>query len=131
MPTCALLRIDCQSRRPLAFSAKLPLPPSCPVSVAPAAQPCAAGWLAPAALPPEKPPPPVPRKRPFQFAVGIAVQTRTLSPIGGWVVTAVIRHTPGLAGSTAADSIVVFGSVTVTRLSQERTGDALEMAGFG
>src|SRR5688572_3598282 len=56
---------------------------------------------------------------------------RTLSPIGGCVVMAVTRHTPGFAGSTAADSIVVFGSATVARLSHERTGLAFGIAGFG
>ena len=46
-------------------------------------------------------------------------------------MTAVTRQMPGLLGSTAADSIVVFGSATVARLSHDRTGFALGMAGFG
>ena len=47
------------------------------------------------------------------------------------MVTAVTRQMPGLFGSTAADSIVVFGSATVARLSHDRTGLALGIAGFG
>src|SRR5215471_15638587 len=85
----------------------------------------------PAALPPESPPPPVPRNRPFQFDVGMPIQILTLSPAGGCVVTAVMRHMPGLAGSTAADSMVVLGRATVAKLSQERTGCALATAGLG
>ena len=45
---------------PLASSAKLPLPPSWPVSVAPAAYPAASGCRMAFAFPPEKPPPPTP-----------------------------------------------------------------------
>src|SRR6185295_15087620 len=82
-------------------------------------------------LPPTKPPPPFPRKRPFQFAVGIAIQIRTLSPAGGCVVVATTRQTPGLFGSIAAVSMVVLGSVTVARLSHDRTGLAFAMSGFG
>src|SRR5215813_13325853 len=85
----------------------------------------------PAAFPPEKPPPPVPRNRPFQFEVGIPTQIFTLSPVGGWVVIAVTRHIPGLLESTAADSIVVFGNEIVARLSHDRTGFALAMSGLG
>src|SRR6266436_1476475 len=85
----------------------------------------------PAALRPESPPPPVPRDRPFQFAIGMLIQILTLSPAGGCVMNTVTRHTPGLAGSTTADSIVVFGSATVARLSQERTACALGTAGLG
>ena len=43
--------------------------------------------------------------RPFQFDVGIPTQIRTLSPAGGWVVTAVTRQIPGLFGSTAAEAM--------------------------
>src|SRR5690349_6010829 len=85
----------------------------------------------PAALPPEKPPPPIPTNRPFQLEVGMPIQILTLSPAGGCVVMAVTRQIPGLAGSAAADSIVVFGSAILARLSQERTGFAAAMAGFG
>src|SRR5262245_15421035 len=85
----------------------------------------------PAALPPENPPPPTPRNRPFQFDVGMPTQILTLSPAGGCVVIAVTRHMPGLAGSSTADSMVVFGSATIARLSQDRTGLALATAGFG
>src|SRR5215471_8902113 len=85
----------------------------------------------PAALPPESPPPPVPRNRPFQFDVGMPIQILTLSPAGGCVVTAVIRHRPGLAGSTTADSMVVFASATVARLSHDRTGFAFATTGLG
>src|SRR6185503_14669351 len=130
MPTWALLRMPCQSRRPLT-SAKLPLPPSCPVSVAPAAYPRPAGCARPKGLPPRKPPPPVPRKRPFQLFSGSAIQMRTLSPAGGWVVTAVTRQTPGAFGSTAADSMVVLGSATLARLSHVRAGLAFGTSGFG
>src|SRR4030095_7117428 len=111
MPRWGLSRINCQFKRPFASSAKLPLAPSCPVSVAPDAYPAAAGALTAPAFPPENPPPPFPRKRRFQFFVGIAPQIRTLSPAGGCVVTAVTTHTFGLFGLTAADSIVVFGSL--------------------
>ena len=68
---------------------------------------------------------------PFQFEVGMPTQMRTLSPAGGCVLTAVTRQMAGLFGSTAADSIVVFGSATLARLSQERTAFALAIAGFG
>ena len=44
---------------------------------------------------------------------------------------AVTRQTPGLFESTAADSIVVFGSATLARLSHDRTAFAFAMAGFG
>ena len=44
---------------------------------------------------------------------------------------AVTRQMPGLLASTAADSIVVFGSATLARLSHDRTGLAFAMAGFG
>src|SRR5688572_24536470 len=69
--------------------------------------------------------------RPFQLLVGIATQMRTRSPEGGCVVNACTRQTLGLAGSMAADSIVVFGRATVARLSHERAGLALAIAGFG
>src|SRR5439155_9808755 len=81
--------------------------------------------------PPTNPPPPFPRKRPFQVDVGIAIQIRTLSPAGGCVATAVTRQTPGLSESTAADSMVVFGSAMLARLSHERTGLAFATSGFG
>src|SRR5213592_3544647 len=81
--------------------------------------------------PPTNPPPPVPRKRPFQFDVGIAIQIRTLSPAGGCVVVAITRQIPRLSASTIADSMVVFGSATLARLSHVRTGLALAMSGFG
>lgn len=51
--------------------------------------------------------------------------------MGGWVVIAVTRQMPGFAGSTAADSMIVFGSATIARLSQDRTGFAFAIAGFG
>src|SRR5579863_1189525 len=128
--------MSCQFSRPFASRAKLPLPPVWPVSVEPDAYPSARGGLTPAALPPTNPPPPIPRNRPFQFAVGMATQIFTLSPAGGCVVTAVTRHMPELDGSTAADSIVVlgrraFGSASMARLSQDRTGFALGTTGFG
>ena len=46
----------------------------------------------PAALPPENPPPPTPRKRPFQFDTGMPTQIFTLSAAGGCVVTALTRQ---------------------------------------
>ncbi len=73
----------------------------------------------------------MPRNRPFQFDVGIAIQIRTLSPAGGCVVMATTRQMSGLFASTAADSMVVFGSVTLARLSHDRTGFAFAMSGFG
>ena len=85
----------------------------------------------PIALPPEKPPPPVPMNRPFHFAVGMPIQILTLSPVGGWVVNALTRHISGLFGSTAADSIVVFGREIVNRLSHDLTGFALGISGLG
>src|SRR5262245_54195296 len=69
--------------------------------------------------------------RPFQFAVGIAIQMRTLSPIGGCVVMAVMRQRLGLFASTAADSIVVFVNTIDVGLSQVRTGFAPGMRAFG
>src|SRR5262245_66610022 len=63
-------------------------------------------------------------KRPFQFEVGMATQILTLSPADGCVVTAVTRQMPGLFGSTAADSMVVFGNATEARLSHVRTAFA-------
>jgi hypothetical protein len=47
------------------------------------------------------------------------------------VVIAVTRQIFGLFGSTAADSIVVFGSAIDARLSQERTGFASAISAFG
>jgi hypothetical protein len=40
-------------------------------------------------------------------------------------------QTFGLFGLAAADSIVVFGSVTEARLSHDRTALAFAIAGFG
>jgi hypothetical protein len=61
----------------------------------------------------------------------MASQIFTLSPAGGWVVIAVTRHMPGFIGSTAADSIVVFGKATAARLSQVLTGFAFAINAFG
>lgn len=47
-----------------------------------------------------------------------------MRPAGGWVVTALARQMPGLTGSTAADAMVVLGSASMARLSQERTGNS-------
>ena len=63
--------------------------------------------------------------------MGIAIQIRTLSPAGGCVVIATMRQMSGLVASTIADSMVVFGSATVARLSHDRTGLAPAMSGFG
>src|SRR5688572_4939927 len=68
---------------------------------------------------------------PFQFEVGIAIQIVTRSFIGGCVDIAVTRHIPGLFASRAADSIVVFGSVIVARLSQLLTGLASAINALG
>src|SRR5262249_23247121 len=116
-----------QLRRPLASSAKLPLPPSWPVSVDPAAYPWDTGPTTPFGLPPEKPPPPTPSNRPFQPDMGSPMNTRMRSPADGWETTAVTRQNAGrapLAGSIAADSMVVFASVMVDRLSHVRSGCA-------
>src|SRR5262249_8078189 len=63
--------------------------------------------------------------------MGIAIQIRTLSFVGGCVVIATTRQTPALSASTVADSMVVFGSATAARLSHNRTGLALATTGFG
>src|SRR5688572_24527789 len=68
---------------------------------------------------------------PFQFEVGMAIQIVTRSFIGGCVDIAVTRQMPGLFASTAADSMVVFGSVTVARLSQVLTGLASGINALG
>ena len=47
------------------------------------------------------------------------------------MATAVTRQMPGLFASTAADSMVVFESAMLARLSHERTGLGLAIAGFG
>ena len=55
------------------------------------------------------------------------MNTFTASPAGGCVTIAVTRHDGGVVASplsTAAETIVVFGSVTAARLSHERTGSA-------
>src|SRR5438477_10619210 len=122
--------MDCQFSRPFASRAKLPLPPSCPVSVAPAAYPCATGPRKLSALPPENPPPPFPRNLPFQFVAGRPMKTLTRSPDGGCVTVAMTRHERS-EGSSAAESIVVLGSVTLPRLSQGHTVSASGKNGFG
>src|SRR5688572_31292157 len=63
--------------------------------------------------------------------MGIAIQIRTLSPAGGCVVIATTRQIAGFVASTIADSMVVLGSVTVARLSHDRTGLALATSGLG
>src|SRR5438093_9836430 len=108
--------MDCQFSRPFASRAKLPLPPSCPVSVAPAAYPCATGPRRLPALPPENPPPPFPRNLPFQLVVGRSMKILIRSPDGGCVTVAVTRHAP-FEGSSAAESILVLGMETFARLS--------------
>ena len=55
------------------------------------------------------------------------MNTFTASPAGGCVTIAVTRHDGGVVASplsAAAETIVVFGSVTAARLSHERTGSA-------
>src|SRR2546425_11830144 len=120
--------MDCQFSHPFASRAKLPLPPSCPVSVAPAAYPCATGPRKLPAFPPENPPPPFPRNLPFQLVVGRPMKTLTRSPEGGCVTVAVTRHEPS-EGSIAAVSIMVLGSETFARLSHEHTGAASGKSG--
>src|SRR4051794_35934612 len=76
----------------------------------------------------------MPWNRPFQPSIGSAIQMVTRSPAGGWVTITVTRQDAGivpLPASTAADSIVVSGSVTPVRLSQVRTGFAFATSGFG
>src|SRR2546425_12367162 len=115
--------MDCQFSHPFASRAKLPLPPSCPVSVAPAAYPCATGPRNLPALPPENPPPPFPRNLPFQFVTGSPIKILTRSLEGGCVIVAVTRHEPS-EGSTPAESMVVLGRESLARLSHGHTGAA-------
>src|SRR2546425_10159619 len=115
--------MDCQFSHPFASRAKLPLPPSCPVSVAPAAYPCATGPRKLPALPPENPPPPLPRNLPFQFVAGRPMKILTRSPAGGCVTVAVTRHAP-FDGSSVAESMVVLGMDCFVRLSHGRIGQA-------
>src|SRR5436190_740073 len=130
MPRWALSTMDCQFNRPFASSAKLPLPPSWPVSVAPEAKPRATAPRTLMAVPPENPPPPFPRNLPFQFVTGSPMKILTRSPDGGCVTVAVTRHEPSEALS-ATESIVVLGSETLVRLSHEQTGLASGNSGFG
>src|SRR5438445_7120599 len=130
MPRYALSTIDCQFSRPFASSAKLPLPPSWPVSVAPAAYPWATGPRKLPALPPENPPPPLPRNRPFQFVTGRPMKILTRSTDGGCVTVAVTRHEPS-EGSSEAESMVVLRSETLARLSHAHTGAASGKSGLG
>ena len=81
----------------IGVSAKLPLPPSWPPSVAAAGKALATGPRRVSALPVKKPPPPLPRKRPFQFFTGSATQTFTRSLAGGCVTIAVTRTAPSRA----------------------------------
>src|SRR5688500_14084117 len=130
MPRYALSMINCQFSRPCSSSAKFPLPPSCPVSVAPVANPCATGPRKLFVCPPKHPPPPVPRHRPLQVVIGSSSHTLTRAFAGGCVTIAVTRHEPS-AGSIAADSIFVFGSVTFNNSSQPQVGIAAGKIGFG
>src|SRR5687767_1796891 len=54
----------------------------------------------------------------------------TRSPDGGCVTVATTRHQP-LEGSIVAESMVVFGSETLVRLSHGQTGFASGKSGFG
>ncbi len=86
----------------------------------------------PPAFPPTNPPPPVPTKASVPVRGWDTYPDANLvAGDGGCVVIAVTRQIPGFFGSTTADSIVVFGSATVARLSHDRTGLAFAIAGFG
>src|SRR5262249_25405255 len=86
MPRYALSWTACQSSRPSTPRAKLPLPPSWPVSVAAVAYPERTGPLKPLGFPPTHPPPPVPRTRPVQPVRGRGGEHRDPAPGGG------VRH---------------------------------------
>src|SRR3954453_10725644 len=120
MPRYALSLTACQSNRPSAPRAKLPLPPSWPVLVAAAAKPRRNGLLKPAGFPPAYPPPPVPWNLPFQPFVGRATNTFTRHPVGGCVTVALTRQDPSAALSST-ESMVVFGSETLVKSSCEVT----------
>src|SRR3954465_13750718 len=121
MPRHALSWTACQSSRPSPPSAKRPLPPSWPVSVAAAAKPRRNGPFKPAGFPPTYPPPPVPWNLPFQPFEGRAMNTFTRHPVGGCVTVALTRQDPS-AASSSTESMVVFGSETLVRSSCEITG---------
>src|SRR5262249_26868960 len=121
MPRYALSWTACQSSRPSAPSAKLPLPPSWPVSVAAVASPERNGPLEALGFPPKYPPTPVPWTLPFQPFVGRATNTLTRHPVGGCVTVALTRQDPSAALSST-DSMVVFGIATLVRLSCGITG---------
>src|SRR5262249_57459478 len=80
--------------------------------------------------PPTSPPPPIPWNRPFQPFVGRATNTLTRHPVGGCVTVALTRHDPSAALSST-ESMVVFGSATLVRLSCGITGALSAKAGFG
>src|SRR3954447_11625152 len=130
MPRYALSWTECQSSRPSAPSAKLPLPPSWPVSVAAAAKPRRNGPFKPAGFPPTYPPPPVPWNRPFQPFVGSATNIFTRHPVGGCVTVARTRQDPSAALSST-ESMVVFGSETLVRSSCAITGSLSAKIGLG
>ena len=130
MPRYALSWTACQSSRPSAPRAKLPLPPSWPVSVAAAAKPERNGPLKPAGFPPTYPPPPVPWNLPFQPFVGRATNTFTRHPVGGCVTVARTRQDPS-ASLSSTESMVVFGSETLARSSCGITGSLSAKAGLG
>src|SRR5262249_2694138 len=130
MPRYALSWTACQSNRPSAPRAKLPLPPSWPVSVAAAAYPRRVGPLKAAGFPPTYPPPPVPWNLPFQPFMGRAMDPLTRHPVGGCVTVARTRQDPS-ASLSSTESIVVFGSASFIRLSYGTTGALSANAGFG
>src|SRR4051812_6632066 len=130
MPRYALSWTACQSSRPSAPSAKLPLPPSWPVSVAAAAKPRRNGPFKAPGFPPTYPPPPVPWNRPFQPFVGRATNTFPRHPAGGCVTVARTRQDPS-AASSSTESMVVFGSATLARSSCEITGSPSAKTGLG
>src|SRR4051794_18247671 len=130
MPRYALSWTACQSSRPSAPRAKLPLPPSWPVSVAAAAKPSRNGPFKAAGFPPTYPPPPVPWNLPFQPFVGSATNTLTRQPVGGCVTVARTRQDPS-ASLSSTESMVVFGSETLVRSSCGITGALSAKAGLG
>src|SRR3954463_13033716 len=130
MPRYALSWTECQSSRPSAPRAKLPLPPSWPVSVAAAAKPRRNGPFNAPGFPPTYPPPPVPWNLPFQPFVGRATNTLTRHPVGGCVTVALTRQDPSAALSST-ESMVVFGSATLVRRSCGITGALSAKVGLG
>ena len=72
----------------------------------------------------------MPWNLPFQPFVGRATNTLTRHPVGGCVTVALTRQDPSAALSST-ESMVVFGSETLVRLSCGITGALSAKAGLG